>query len=134
MKQIVFVYGSLKEGYWNHDVLGNSKKMSKAVTKEDFILTNCGFPYLIPLDDLADAVRHPTAPTLGELYEVCSEKVMASLDFLEGVGYGHYQHRKVVVIDEEGEEVEAIAYVPCEPEMAARYPSCEIEDGVYVWK
>ena len=129
----VFVYGSLKSGHWNNPILGNSKLLGEAVTKAKYFLTDCGFPYLIPEHALRGAGRHPTAPVAGEVYEVADEEIMDSLDALEGVGYGHYDHHNLVVIDQEGNEQEVVAYVPCEPEMAARYPACKLVEGKYVW-
>lgn len=136
MKKLVFVYGSLKQGFWNNDVLGDSKLLTPAFTKAKYWLTNCGFPYLIPEDALGGPVSHPTAAVAGEVYEVTCEDVMASLDALEGVPM-HYQHHNTVVVDGWGNEYEVVAYIPAEPEMAVQYPICDKyevgKEWVYEW-
>lgn len=130
---LVFVYGSLKAGYWNNPVLGGSKRMCKAHTKDKYLLTNCGFPYLIPQNALREPERHLTAQVVGEVYEVTSEKVMASLDILEGVRVNHYKHHKTVVIGDDGEELEVTAYVAGDPEIAEQFTPCETNEGKYEW-
>lgn len=133
----VFVYGSLKEGHWNNRVLGASKKIGEAITKAKFLLTDCGFPYMIPEQALRGSERAPTAPVLGEVWEVTSDSVMEALDALEGVGYGHYQHHTVEVYGLDGTKYEALAYVPCDVDEAAALQICKTVDlndaEVYVW-
>lgn len=133
MTQHVFVYGSLKSGKWNNPVLGGSKKVTDVVTVEDFLLTDCGFPYLIPEEALGDSVRGLAAPVRGELWSVTEDEVMESLDALEGVGWGHYQHKSISVYTGDGKVLEALAYVPCEPEAASQHELCPLVEGVYEW-
>lgn len=130
---LIFVYGTLKERYWNNSVLGDSKRVCKAYTKDKYLLTNCGFPYLIPQEALSGPVRGSTLQVLGEVYEVTSEKVMASLDILEGVRVNHYKHHKTVVIGDDGEELEVTAYVAGDPEIAEQFTPCETNEGKYEW-
>jgi len=127
MNNLVFVYGSLKRGFWNNDVLGNSKRLiEKAVTKGEFVLTNAGFPYMVRTDPQTDVVGPPELPVLGEVYQVTSEQVMASLDTLEGVRHGHYKRHQVEVEDvETGETQVATAYIPCDNNRTIKYPLCE---------
>lgn len=129
----IFVYGSLKRDHWNHRTLQGSKFLGNVTTKGKYYLTDCGFPYLIPEEALRDAGRGATAPVAGEMYQVTSEEVMDSLDALEGVGYGHYKHHTLEVVDQEGNTYEVTAYVPCDAGQAARLPACRMEEGVYVW-
>lgn len=133
--RLVFVYGTLKAGHGNHGVLEDSEYLGSFVTKDEFLLTDCGFPYLIPKGALGGSGRGPTAPTRGEVYVVTEKEVMASLDTLEGVECGHYKHTPISVLDEEGFELGVLAYTPCEPEMAALYPnSSKNEKGEYEWR
>lgn len=131
----VFVYGSLKEGYWNHPILQGSELLTKAVTIAKYMLTDCGFPYLIPEDALGGAGRGSTAPVEGEVYLVTCEDVMDSLDALEGVQSGHYNHHDTVVVDDEGNEWKVTAYVAGDADYAQRFPICnKNEKGNYVWR
>ena len=62
MKKYFFVYGSLKNGFWNNHVLRDSIRVGKAVTKAKFLLTDVGFPYMVPEGPHTKATGHPTAP------------------------------------------------------------------------
>lgn len=80
----VFVYGTLKNGYGNHYLLRDSAFLGKGTTIEDhFTMFDGGFPYVI--NEGRFHVR-------GEVYEVNNERVMESLDRLEGVPT-HYQRK-----------------------------------------
>lgn len=116
MKRLVFVYGTLKSGYSNNRLLSSSKLLGKAFTKTAFLLTDTGFPYLVPSRYLTSDEQENTKPVVGEVYEVEDPRVMESLDGLEGVGYGHYQHEDIDVDLEEGGSYTVTAYVPCSDE------------------
>lgn len=131
MKQLVFVYGTLKSGYGNNRLLKTSNLVGEAVTQEDFLLTDTGFPYLIPQDALTGSEKPVTAPVRGELWEVTSEEVMSSLDSLEGVAYDHYRHHEVVVNTDNG-QFTALAYA-CYNEGAQSLHKCPLVEGEYVW-
>lgn len=131
MKKLVFVYGTLKSGHGNNRILSSSKLLGEAVTLESFLLTDTGFPYLIPQDALTDAESVTVAPVRGELWEVTSEDVMASLDSLEGVRYDHYRHLEVDVRMADGDYT-ALAYA-CYNEGAQELRVCPIIEGEYVW-
>lgn len=134
MNKLVFVYGSLKKDHWNHHYLETSQFMGEGVTYPHFVLTDCGFPYMIPSQSVSDeAQRAMLAPVVGEVYKVTDEAVIASLDRLEGVDYGHYEKQKVRVIVD-GVFLTAETYVPVEKEMAAQYPVCnKTEEGYFQW-
>ena len=129
MKKYFFVYGSLKNGFWNNHVLRDSIRVGKAVTKAKFLLTDVGFPYMVPEGPHTKATGHPTAPVVGEVYEVCCPDVEGSLDALEGVGYGHYKREQIEVEAlATGQSILVNAYVPCEEQDAASYRVCETVD------
>ena len=80
-KTIVFVYGTLKRGFYNHKTLaspalGSSKLVSaQATTKDSFpllIISRYNIPFL--LDQESESAR----PILGELYEVDEDMVKLS--------------------------------------------------------
>lgn len=92
---LVFVYGSLLRGEYNHRLLAGSKRIATARTPARFRLVDLGaYPALLPGG--AAAVR-------GEVYEVDGE-TLERLDQLEG--HPTYYRREPVVLDND-----QIAYV-----------------------
>lgn len=88
----VFVYGTLKQGYGNHGVLGNSKFIGKAFTESpDYLLYDGGFPWAVYEEDKG------IGRIVGEVYEIDDEITLHNLDRLEGVPY-MYQHHTTNVI------------------------------------
>jgi gamma-glutamylcyclotransferase (GGCT)/AIG2-like uncharacterized protein YtfP len=74
-KTLVFVYGSLKKGYGNHCILGDSTFIGDHVTDEKYTMLSMGaFPCV---DDGG------TTPIHGEVYAVTDE-ILNNLDLLEG--------------------------------------------------
>lgn len=103
----VFVYGTLKQGFGNHRVLGNSKFLAAGRTVEtSFVMYNGGFPFV---SDKIVSTDHQGS-VVGELYEVGDEQTMANLDRLEGVPTLYIQ-REVDVETGDGEVHKAIMYV-----------------------
>ena len=90
---LVFVYGTLKCGHYNHSVLGDSQFMGEYKTAERWGLVNLGaFPGLVagPLS------------VKGEVYDV-DEATLKRIDRLEGVGYGLYMRHKIPIYNLSGE-------------------------------
>lgn len=131
----VFVYGSLKLGGWNNPILGDSEFVANGVTVEQFILTDCGFPYMINPESVLEQAEMPNpAPVVGEVYNVTDDAVMASLDCLEGVPH-HYRRVEIEVkLLDSDEVVKCQAYVTASPEHSLAYKLCEVDHGGrYVW-
>lgn len=84
MKQLVFVYGSLKRGFANHGrFLAKSRFIGEAQTKPVYRMVSCGaYPALIPAKR-GVSVR-------GEVFEV-DDVTKIKLDRLEGVDRGMYR-------------------------------------------
>ena len=78
---ILFTYGSLKQGYWNHHYLGDSVYLGKGATYEKYALYNYRFPFAVH-EEVED--EHPVAPVYGELYHVTRE-VLDVVDELEAI-------------------------------------------------
>ncbi len=102
----VFVYGTLRKDYWNHKYyLKNSKFVGKGRTKHKYALYADNIPYVIENENISHIV--------GEVYCV-DEETLERLDYLEG----HptcYKRKKVPIILESGEEIEAWLYFYPEP-------------------
>ena len=132
---LVFVYGSLKKDYWNHCILGGSEFITDAVTIDPYILTDCGFPYLITPESLPEGPDKPNpAPVVGEVYLVVDEHIQRSLDALEGVP-NHYQHLTLDVMSGEGQKLKCLAYCSANPEIDVKNTLCELDmEWNYVWR
>jgi len=70
----VAVYGSLRQGYWNNWVLGDSPLLTMGVTDPIYTMTADSFPFVNEGGDTAITV---------EVYEV-NDRVKANCDSLEG--------------------------------------------------
>lgn len=135
--RLVFVYGTLKRPFWNSSLLERSSKLlGEALTVGKFYLADCGFPYLVPEHALRGHRRGAEKQVYGQLWEVADEQTMASLDRLEGVSGGHYQHSNILVELDSGEKHEATAYVPGNFDVQ-EYPPSEVAvingEEVYSW-
>lgn len=83
MKNLVFVYGSLKQGFGNHSLLADSTKLGTHVTPPEYSMYSLGaYPYV--------KVGGYTA-IHGEVYEV-DDETMGDLDRLEGVPVFYNRH------------------------------------------
>ena len=101
MKQYVFVYGTLKEGYGNHRLLNRAKFVGPGVTVSgDFKMLDGGFPMV-----LTGGLFH----IKGELYEVSDQETLSNLDRLEGVP--HLFNRHSVQVDTPEGVHDAFMYV-----------------------
>jgi gamma-glutamylcyclotransferase (GGCT)/AIG2-like uncharacterized protein YtfP len=104
--EYVFVYGSLRKGFWNHEpYLKDSKFIGMGITKEKYAMYANIIPYVVENEKISHIV--------GEVYEV-DEKTLERIDCLEG----HpdcYKRKKVKIILDSGEEIEAWIYFYPEP-------------------
>lgn len=83
--QLVAVYGSLKQGFGNNRLLGDSPLLGTTLTEPKYTLYSMGaFPCVAPHGDTAVTV---------EVYEVES-RVFSRLDMLEG--YPTFYNRKQI--------------------------------------
>lgn len=101
-KHMVFVYGSLKQGFWNNDLLIGSDFIGQGVTLDANyrMISLGGFP----------GVKHDGECSIaGELYCV-NDEVFARLDRLESNGY-MYQRVETEVVDQDGELYSAWMYI-----------------------
>jgi gamma-glutamylcyclotransferase (GGCT)/AIG2-like uncharacterized protein YtfP len=90
-KQLVFIYGTLKQGQCRGHSMGNARYLGIALTTPNFAMYNVGdYPALIT-DNLASDHR-----VCGELYE-CDEDLLETLDRIEGVP--HLYKRDTVELD-----------------------------------
>lgn len=86
----VFVYGTLKRGFWNHHFLETSAFLGNAVTLERFALYVETIPFVVK--------GQSVSRISGEVYKV-EEKQLALLDKLEGHPHWYRREQTPVLLD-----------------------------------
>lgn len=130
---LVFVYGSLKDGYWNNGFLATSELMYESETEARFILTDVGFPYAIPEEvlgsyyDLSSFEEMTPAPVRGEVWRLESPRVLRNLDRLEGTPT-HYHRVPTIIMG-----VPVWMYQQYDDQVLAYSEICPIVNGAYEW-
>src|SRR6516225_1668615 len=104
---LLFVYGTLKRGYGNNCLLDGSEFVGEAVTVEDCVMLNRGFPVMMLRE--FHAAKHLWRPARGELFRVTDAKTWETLDALEGVPL-LYCRENIMVKKDDGETLCAITY------------------------
>lgn len=83
--KLVFVYGSLKSGYFNHHLLSNAEFISPHITEAEFTLIDLGrYPAVL---------CNGTTSIQGEIYSI-NKTIFLALDKLEG--YPEYYDRILI--------------------------------------
>ena len=86
----VFVYGSLKRHFGNHDILSKSEFLGEAVTKQEYTMLSIGgFPGVIK-----NGYVETRKKVIGEIFKVSPEVLFDRLDPLEGNGI--FYNREIV--------------------------------------
>lgn len=102
----IAVYGTLRRGYGNNPVLGDSKLLGVGVTKEKYKLTASGIPFVTQNEQVSN-VRV-------EVYEV-SDQQLPRVDRLEGYNPDNhegswYKRTPIKVVLDDGVEMDAQIY------------------------
>lgn len=101
--ELVFVYGTLKQGFSNHGLLKQSKLIGVAQTKEKFVMYSSGIPYV--------SKRFKSSYISGEVYSV-SNDTMYNLDILECHPEWYVRSKtSVEVIDKKGKVITVDAWL-----------------------
>tara|TARA_B100000780_G_C21120609_1_gene453850 strand:- start:1022 stop:1429 length:408 start_codon:yes stop_codon:yes gene_type:complete len=120
-EQLVFVYGTLKEGHPNNSLMHDSKLIGRAITIGKYAMYQYGIPYVSKSSE--------TSNISGEVYSV-DEVSLHNLDILEHHPEWYVREKVPVrVIDREGEikTVEAWLYFNENIPLKAKL----IETGIY---
>jgi gamma-glutamylcyclotransferase (GGCT)/AIG2-like uncharacterized protein YtfP len=123
---ILFTYGTLKQGYWNHHLLGDSLYLGKGVTYDKYALYDITYP--LAVSEEIENSNH-VAPVNGELYHVTRE-VLDVVDELEIL----YERRARPIISELRGIVNAFIYEFPVSSPFGLNTLCPIVDGAYEWK
>lgn len=94
----VFVYGTLKKGFYNHSVIQSGKFLDKGILSGALMFKTRSFPVLFEGDK----------KIIGEVYEV-NPTVFRNLDRLEGNGSMYLREKKPVTLLTGG-DIEAWVY------------------------
>ncbi len=100
----VFIYGSLKIGFDNHNIMKDgAKKIAQASTVGKFAMFEddfANYPYL---------VRKRTNRVMGELYEITGKEMLDRLDEFEGVP--DYYQRVLIKVKTRNKTYNAYTYI-----------------------
>jgi len=95
-KELLFIYGSLKKGFDNHNLLTKyAKRIGKSITIGKFGMFEDSFgnyPYLVPV---------PKMRIHGELYLIERKELLDKLDQFEGAPE-YYERKKILVKSHRG--------------------------------
>ena len=89
---LIFVYGTLKQGFGNHRLLAGSKFLGTGSTNKKFAMYSIGFPFVCK--------DEPISQIHGELYQV-DDEILQNLDNLEGHP-DWYRREKVKIYLDDG--------------------------------
>ncbi len=109
MKRYLFIYGSLKKGFSNENLLENTRFITNAVTKDRFLMYpnfDYTYPYLFEDKNKINESKR----VKGELYLVSESYIKNSLDVFERVDAELYK-RETRVLLKEDIEIEADIYI-----------------------
>lgn len=125
---LVAVYGTLRAGFGNHSLLGDSPLVGQGRTVREFTMLASGFP--VCLEDVDDTTLPPTRVVV-EVYDTGAASVPAQivrrLDNLEGHP-DWYERKPIQVQLDAGEEVTAWMYLM--PGTRDDFPSwAYVQDG-----
>lgn len=100
-QHLVFVYGTLRQGHSNHQLMGDAQCHGVGCTRDRYAMyIVSGYPYVTSTE-----ARYPI---VGELYAV-DDAMLEKLDKVEG--HPRYYVRREVAVDVGGVEYRAWMYV-----------------------
>ena len=102
----VAVYGTLKYGFPNHDLLKTSTAVGVGYTEIPFRIFDVGYPYAVP--------SKIGFPLQVEVYKIPDERVLEGLDHLEGYP-DHYQRKPLKVVLRNGKTLKGWLYYTQNP-------------------
>ena len=110
-KVYLFVYGSLKKGFQNNDILSEANYISKAKTSSRFAMykeDNQNYPYIIKDSSIGQNID-------GELYEITRKDLLEKVDDFEGAP--DYFKRTSILVTTRSKKVKAKTYILSMPKV-----------------
>ena len=118
-KHHLFVYGTLKRGFYNHYFLEGAEFIGKAITVDKYSLYVKGFiPYVLKSPKISNIK--------GEVYLV-NEDTLQKIDILEGHPYEYKREKIKVKLEDSDEVIHAWMYFYKDTEE----PGILIPEGIY---
>ena len=128
-KHYIFVYGTLKMGFWNNRLLQGARKVGEARTVENFYFQQGGIPFLLKHQEGFNTNKQ--APVVGEVYE-CDSYHVRDMDALEG--HPNWYRREPLEVqfpDGSVQQVEGYRYLNRGNQFTQT--SAPNEEGVHEW-
>ena len=121
---LVFVYGSLKKGFWNNRFLKGAAFLGEGHTSKLYTLVDGGVPFAVP--------NEKGLPVKGEVYEIDLSTHLGPLDWLEGHPRNYERTTVGVVVN--GEMMDAFIYEMKHISLhSCEGRECKVEEDKYVW-
>lgn len=130
-KKNIFVYGTLKKGYWNNYLLDGAKFLGEALTDKPYRLLGTGVPYAVP-EEYDDG----GLPVKGEVYEIETGRHLSRLDNLEGHP-NVYTRRPLSATGLSGEiksQTVQVEMYEMDSPWSRNSHECDSSKGYYVWE
>lgn len=113
MKYLMFIYGTLKQGFPRNAVLENSRYLGTAISTKNYVMFKIGvgkesYPGLVEDNHPLAVSQLLSNKIAGELYEV-DEKTLTNLDVIEGVEFNLFAKQDIVL------ESSVLAALPTDP-------------------
>lgn len=125
---LVFVYGSLKKGFYNHSLIAPFEQVAKG-TINGKMYSLGAFPAIVLSDNPEELVH-------GEIYNVNTPSGLASLDMLEGYNpeskYNFYNRISVKCKTNTGDVIDVLVYCFDNDKQMSLYQRPRVKDGI--WK
>ena len=128
--QLVFVYGTLKQGYGNNYILRTSRLLGAAETIGKMRMYDAGFPVVRPRTEKPGDWN---ATVTGEVYLVTDPDVMRRLDQLESEGRMYHRRKKKVRMTATTKVVHAHTYIGDTKFWMHRVKLWPLAGDRYVW-
>jgi gamma-glutamylcyclotransferase (GGCT)/AIG2-like uncharacterized protein YtfP len=90
---LMFVYGTLREGFHANDMLAGAIKIGDAYTGPDYMLFGGSYPVMLSLPRL---LQKDIGSVRGELWGGVTQEMMAKVDVYEGVPHLYIRKRITV--------------------------------------
>lgn len=90
---LVFVYGSLKSGQWNHDLLSGCNMVEEEdyLREGRYLMSGSGVPCIYPKAVIPHVDDDLFQPIKGQVWEIDSPRRLQFLDYLEGHPRNYYR-------------------------------------------
>ena len=130
---IIFVYGTLKTGYWNNQVMGKSKCLGAADSTKKLAMVDGPFPYIVNGGD-----EHAQGHTIrGELWNVDATSTGVNLDRLEGYPHHYTRKKGMFKLVDDGTDISAWFYYSARDHVGGENPEVFIREWrakSHVWR